>query len=527
MQRKIRRLCTTLAAGAVLALVLPGIGASAATHHAAARTHRSLAGKSSPPTFHQLGRYKHASPPKFDHDQFGKARLPIGKFRARPHTAMTSAMGKLVAARLAVSPRVAPTINLNTGHVAPYDGWVPEEPTSAAYGDTVVYTSNDLISLSVDGGHTFHSFDPRTMFSDSPAGGPDGDQDVIYVPKIGEFVWLIQYFPGPSGANLDRLSVFPPSAVTPSGITSWTSWDIKQSGLPGTDIFFDFPDLAIGSSYLYLTQNPGHGGHPYQTFIARIGLSNLQHGLNLAAPPNPWRYIIGPLFMGRVVQNTGDTAYWASNTSTSTMSASGWPESSTSWFGPVNVNVASWPNADYTSTTPDGQSWLNLYTGRVLAGARVGKDLYFAWTAGRGTGRLAWLSNPHVELVEMTTAFTFVSQRAIWNPSYVFAWPYLTSAPNTQGVPQLGISVVWGGGKYYPNASVGDLTTSPFLVDTDVTSNANCSCGRWGDYLSVHPDYGTPFAAAQAQFVATGYGYDASLPGAVGGYDDHFVTFTG
>ena len=50
---------------------------------AAARTHRSLAGKSSPPTFHQLGRYKHASPPKFDHDQFGKARLPIGN-RRRP-----------------------------------------------------------------------------------------------------------------------------------------------------------------------------------------------------------------------------------------------------------------------------------------------------------------------------------------------------------------------------------------------------------------------------------------------------------
>jgi hypothetical protein len=527
MQRKIRRRCTPLVASVVLMLVLPATGASASRQHETVRLHLSLVGKSSPPTFHQMGDFKHAAPKAFDHDQFGKARLPIGRFHARRHTPVTSAMLQIGAKAHAVTPLKAPTINLNTSHVAPYDGWVPEEPTTAAYGNTVVYTSNDLISFSVDGGHTFHSFDPRTMFSDSPAGGPDGDQDVIYVPQIGEFVWLIQYFPGPSGANLDRLSVFPPSSVSAGGISSWTSWDIEQSGLPGTDIFFDFPDLAIGNSYLYLTQNPGHGGHPYETFIARIGLSNLQHGLNLAAPPEPWRYIIGPLFMGRVVQNTGSVAYWASNTSTSTMGASAWPESSTSWSGPVNVNVASWPNTDYTTTTPDGAPWLNLYTGRVLAGARIGNDLYFAWTAGRGHGQLSWLTNPHVELAEMTTGFAFVAQRAIWNPSYVFAWPYLTSAPNSQGVTQLGISLVWGGGAYYPGASVGDLTTSPFFVDTDVTSNANSNSGRWGDYLSVHPDYGSPVAGAAAQFVATGYGYDATSPGTVGGYDDHFVAFTG
>ena len=487
--------------------------------------HQSLLGMFSRPTKHTMGNFTHAQPPVFEHDQFGPAKLPIGPFHARIHTAQTVALGIGNAAPsgqgLLADP--APTIVLNTSHSTTYDGWVPEEPTAAAVGQTVVYTANDTISFSVDGGTTFHTFDPRTMYKDSPAGGPDGDQVVIYVPQIKKFVWIVQYFPGKNGANIDRLAVFSPSAVTASGLTSWTSWDISHSSLPGTDIFFDFPDLAFGNKYLYLTQNPSHGGHPTQTFIARIGLYNLQHGLNLAAAPSPWRYIVGGVFFGKVVQNTGSVAYWASNSSTSTMAASYWPESSTVWSGPVKVNVASWPNVDYSSTTPDGQSWLNLYTGVVLASARVGNHLYFAWTAGRGSGQLAWLTQPHVELAEMTTSFKFISQRAIWNPSYVYAWPYLTSAPNSQGVPELGISLVWGGANtYYPNASVGDLTTSPFTVDTVVTSNAQSGAGRWGDYLSVHPDYGAAGAAPPAQFVATGYGYDSP-----GGYDDHYVTFSG
>ena len=490
----------------------------------AATVHNSLPAMSSPATRVKFGKFTHPKPPEVDHDQFGHPALKIGPFHQRP---VDQVMSIGSAGKTSKRPAAPPTVNFLTNHVAPYDGWVPEEPTTAAVGLKVVYTSNDLLSLSVDGGHTFHSFDPRTMYADYRAGGPDGDQDVIYVPQINEFVWLVQYFAGPNGANLDRLAVFPPSAVTASGLTSWTYWDITSGELPGTHPFLDFPDLAFGNSYLYLTQDSGSGGFVSQTFIARIGLTNLQQGLNLAAGPNAWRYITGSLFFGKVVQNTGSVAYWASNSSTSTMAASDWPESSTSWFGPVNVNVYSWPNSDYTTTTPGGGSWLNLYTGTVMASARVGRFLYFAWTAARGSGSQAWLSNPHVELVQMTTSFTFVSQRAIWNPSYVFAWPYLTSAPNLAGVPQLGISLVWGGGKFFANAAAGDLTTSPFVVDATAISNANCGCGRWGDYLAVRPYYAGPGTKVASQFVATGYGYDTPITAPFGGYNDVFVAFTG
>jgi hypothetical protein len=127
----------------------------------------------------------------------------------------------------------------------------------------------------------------------------------------------------------------------------------------------------------------------------------------------------------------------------------------------------------------------------------------------------------------MTTSFQFVSQRAIWNPSYVFAWPYLTSAPSAAGVPQLGISLVWGGGKFYANAAVGDLTTSPYVVDGTATSNANCGCGRWGDYLAVRPYYAAEGTKVASQFVATGYAYTRPAPAGYGGYNDVYVAFTG
>ena len=77
------------------------------------------------------------------------------------------------------------------------------------------------------------------------------------------------FFAGKNGANLDRLAVFPPSAVNDAGLTTWTYWDITAKMLPGLKAFLDFPDLAFGSKYLYLTQDGGLGGKVSQTRIRR------------------------------------------------------------------------------------------------------------------------------------------------------------------------------------------------------------------------------------------------------------------
>jgi hypothetical protein len=510
----------------VLASLMPTSNATASTLQVNA--HRSNPGGTSLPHFMKGGGpFKHPAPHATDHDQFGAPKIPVGPYHPRPTTRPISFYSPLRAGPQRASTGTGslemalPSIMRNTAQVAPARG-DPQEPTTAAYGNVVVYTDNTQVAFSVNGGSSFTSFSPGSMYSDDPEGGTCCDQDVIYVPQIKEFAWLVQYWAGPTGADLDRLAVFPPSAVTSSGLTSWTYWDIYASMLPGTDPFLDFPDLAFGNSYLYVTADAGSNGHVYQTLIARIGLTNLEDGLNLAAGPEAWRYIDGSLFFGKVVQDTGSVAYWASNTSTSSMGASEWPESSTSWSGPYNVPDYSWPNSNYTSNDPSGQAWMHLYQGTVLGSVRIGDDLYFAWTAGIGSGTLSWLSQPHVELAETTTSFKFVGQRAIWNPGFAFAYPNLATSEG-----DLGISFAYGGGRYYASSAVGDLTQSPYVVDSIAQSTADCGCGRWGDYYAIRPSYANPDIRSFGQWVASGYAWDNAASTKSQGWDDHYVVFNG
>lgn len=265
-----------------------------------------------------------------------------------------------------------------------------------------------------------------------------------------------------------------------------------------------------------------------QSVIARIGLYNLQNSLNLAdnSHGEAWRYIKGGLFFGRVVQNTGTTAWWGQNNTTSSLQVSYWDESSTSWHGPITVNDYTWPNTGYTSRTPDSQAWISTYTGTILAGTRTGSNnLWLAWTAGTGSGRLAWLSQPHIELVDINTSNQhLISQRAIWNPGFAFAYPYL----NTSQAGDLGISLAWGGnGVDWTNSAVWDLTRSPFLVWNVTSSNTSCGCGRWGDYLSIRPAYGAIGQGDTNAFVASGYGTNTNPQTQTGAFfDNHYVQFS-
>ena len=346
-----------------------------------------------------------------------------------------------------------------------------------------------------------------------------------FAAEINRFIWIDQYFAGSNGANRYRLAVFPPSAVTSSGLSSWTTWDITAADLHQPHPFLDFPDLAIGHDYLYVSCDNGKGGSVSASVIARIGLTNLKDGSDLAAAPEPWRYVSGGLFFGRVAQNTGSTAYWVQNSSTSQVQASYWPESSNSWFGPQTVSVASWPNSNYATTTPDGDNWLSTYTGTILAAAVVpaskgpGGNLWLAWTAGIGTGALSWLSQPHVELLDLSLPnFTFVSQQAIWNAKYAYGFPYLTVSQSGH----LGIALASGGGANWVNTAVGDLTatgTTTFWSITNSTTSCGSTCDRWGDYIAIRPAYGS-----KSTFSASGYGTQTA--GSSYTWDPHFAEFT-
>jgi hypothetical protein len=498
--------------------------ALAASRAPRAREHPSKLGHSVVAHHMKGGRlFKHPAPRIVDHDQGGPLKLANGPLRVRgkQHTTVFLPAGQFGA--VPRTPAASISVSVNTAHAVPTT-LNPAEPSEASDGRVVVYTTNDRVGFSVNGGASFAVFNPASMYSDDPFGGADGDQVVQYVPQINRFVWLDQYWANAAGANEDRIAVFPPSAVTATGLSSWTYWDITAASFSLPRPFLDFPDLAVGSGYLYLSSNNGQGGKVYSSVIARIGLTNLQKGLNLAAAPQPWRYVTGALFFGRVAQHTGSVAYWAQNSSTSQIQVSDWPESSVFWFGPTTVNIYTWPNANYTTKEPDGNKWLSTYTGTILAaavtpsaaGAQNG-GLWLAWTGGIGSGRLAWLSQPQIELVELALpSFTFVSQTAIWNPAYAISYPALNVSQNGH----LGIALAAGGSGHWANSAVADWTAAPFAGWYITSSNTSCKCNRYGDYIAMRPAYGTKSA-----FTASGYGTDTA--GKSGwAYDPHFAQFT-
>lgn len=207
------------------------------------------------------------------------------------------------------------------------------------------------------------------------------------------------------------------------------------------------------------------------------------------------------------------------------MNVSDWPESSDDWFGPTTVNIDSWPNSNFTSKTPDGDSWNSTYTGAVLAAAVTPSvngapaTLWLAWPGGVGTGNLSWLSQPQVELAAISVpSFTFESQVALWNAAAAVSFPNLA----VDAAGQLGITFAWGGGKQWVNSAVMNYSASPTEVLTTTSSNTSDKHNRWGDYIDIRPAYNEK----GAQFTAAGYGTNNSLVSVGKYYDPHFVAFS-
>ena len=128
------------------------------------------------------------------------------------------------------------------------------EPSVAAAGQVVMYTGNWYAARSADAGQTFQFIDPFSSFPDPPNLSFCCDQVVNYIQAIDTFVWLLQYGPnnGPQQDNIQRLA-FAKSADVAAG--KWSLFDITTSGLGVKGQFLDFPDLAVGSNFLYVTTN--------------------------------------------------------------------------------------------------------------------------------------------------------------------------------------------------------------------------------------------------------------------------------
>jgi len=443
-------------------------------------------------------------PPAFEDDEENGSNwiVPTGPFVAGTPTASNT--GALQAPRDQFRTRrpreAAGVVTFNTNDAVVGQS-TTAEPSGASGGGVIFVSANWFAAFSTDGGATYTTLDPTTVFP-ADAVGFCCDQVVQYVPSIDRFVWLLQ-------GNGVRIAVASPADIINSGGTAWTYWNLTPGlfGQPsGTG--FDYPDLSVGNGALYMSWDAGSpcGTGCRQGFqVARTSLAGLQAGASITIdftdPQN------SPMAWGsHLTQDTLDEVFWAGHNTNSQMRVFSLAEGSNTYFW-RDIGIASWANDAPVSKTPDGQDWLaknfngpngNSFPRNGVVGAtRAGSQVWFGWSAGTdGT-----FQQPHVELVTLDRGndFALVQQQQIWNNGFAFAYPALATNACTG---EIGLSLEYGGGGNYENHVVGFW--GDFVVYA--TTSSNTGTARFGDYVTIRQTPGLNGAF----FDAFGYGLNSA-----------------
>lgn len=358
------------------------------------------------------------------------------------------------------------------------------EPSVAENGTTVMTTGNFWMSLSEDGGATFTTVNPTTIFPQD-YGGFCCDQVLTYVPHFDLFVWLLQY-QSSGGRNAIRIAVQNTQGVRNSDGTAWTYWDFTNDTFAPSGAL-DYNDMSFGDTFLYWTSSVGGGANRYVIRVplqelSALGTVNFQFTGSTAA------------YWSHVTQNGQNGVYWAGHVNSSNLRVYSMMDAD-GFYSWREIAINSWPNSTITSIAANGTDWLQDASWKtyVRAAAVQGETAYFAWNASAGGG----FPEPHVQIARINTrTWTLQSQMQIWNPDFAFAYPYFET--NAEG--QLGMIVAFGGG----------------------TFNASSGVGVWGDFVIYYPrlsnvsqnNYGHYHTARRSgsdrmQWVGAGYTHQA------------------
>lgn len=379
------------------------------------------------------------------------------------------------------------------------------EPSVAASSTGFFVTGNWFATHSEDRGASWQFLDP---FTELPAdkGRFGCDQVVLRVGRL--WVWLLQYEPPVRGrCNIQRLAV---SATGRPG--TWRWWDLAPSDLvpSWSKVWFDFPDLGLTRTHLYLTTNVYDADDRWVRAVvvrwprSRLGrLGPLPHEHWTTTTAGSLRPVAGAGAKG-----AGDTMWFGStDLSSSSLRVFAWPDSSpsvTQW----SVRVSPWDDQDYASGAGDGAEWLSRADDRITGAFRLGSHLGFAWSSGRRAGR----PHPFVRCVVVDeSTLRVVAEPDLW--SATGAWAYPALAPTVSG--RAGLAAYFGG-QGRPALAVGSLAGFPpraaggggggggaggavpsWDMATVATSSHSPTDGKWGDYLTIraHPTRRTSWVA--------------------------------
>jgi hypothetical protein len=386
------------------------------------------------------------------------------------------------------------------------------EPSTSINGQVAVYTGNWYAATSPDGGNTFQYLDPATVFKqfDPPGSQFCCDQVVNYIPQIDMFVWLLQYGPD-TGDNIQRLAIASSADVVQG---KWRLFDITTQLLGVQGAFMDFPDLAVGANFLYVTTNIFGPGNKAGSAVMRLPISGIQNGQVTAQ-----KFVSFDLQSFRVAQNCSNVAFFAAHQDTSTLQVFSWDEAQDMPVG-TSVGVSRWIGGNgYQSRCPDGRRWLDRADPRITGATLAGTELWFAWSVDTGSNQRP---GPFVQIARIDSANrTLLENINIFDPDSAICYGALSTNTNNE----VAISYFIGGGPKFPSHVVGILTGTRKDVliaasDRGPLPDPQSGNGEWGDFLTIRPVF-----PSRKLFAATGYTMKGQGDGSNRDCTPRFVVF--
>lgn len=390
---------------------------------------------------------------------------------------------------------------------------VVTESSTASVGAKRFFTGNWWAAYDNSGpGGTWTGISPFTQFP-SIDGGFCCDQDAIYDPGHDLILWELQYINTSTSGGF-RIAVFPHTYnnISTSGWYSYTFEPTSVGG--GGNEWFDYVKVSLSTNYLYITANvySTTTNRWMRTVLMRLPLDPISTGAAIPISYLSWTQN----FNFTAAQGNKDVFWWASHNSNTSIRIFHWPENTgtVSWN---DITVPAWSTGAQSCPVSDGTDWCAFSDYRILTGSRVkigvytassgtqpsplNYELWFFWNVGSGNG----FAKDYIEAVRIGIDETFASAPVnkgrpfIWSSTIPFA--YVGSSPNIRG--DIGISFFAGqgpGGAPCGVISVADDYGSlppgwnnPYSLIAGDCSSKGPVANRWGDYVTVRPEYPTPF----------------------------------
>jgi hypothetical protein len=356
------------------------------------------------------------------------------------------------------------------------------EPSTDQLNANIFQTSNWTAQFSHNNGTSWTSLNPFAIFGT----GFCCDQVTVRDTNRARQFWLLQY-----GDHLTLAS----SAVT--DMASWCTYRLTPQAILGRPVgeVFDYNDLAIGGSFLYLTSNVFSGNTFKGTSLIRFNLDNLSACRSASFNQT----LRTDVFTLKVAQGTTNVAFAASVTldtgTGTTLRILAWPENSNA-ITTTNRAIAAFSymgsNSGQNCGSADGvvNNWCQRTDSRILGAARGDGKVRFSFNV-KQTGTARPFPYTRMETFRESDLALLTSQDLFGT---TVAHLYASMAPDVLG--HIGYVDSFGGGTgtvhFFPGALIGIVdnqapdfpgSTSFFLFGSGGGClNAADGLRRWGDY---------------------------------------------